>query len=249
MNLVRDLMTSPAVTASPTSTVARVFDLLESHAISAVPIIDDERLVGVVSTTDLVALVKSGDGGARLVKDVMQSPVLTTSPDAPLDEAGRRMASGRVHRLVVTEGERVVGIISARDLLEQARDKKVAAPISSIMSTPVISIDIGDTVDAAIAKLAEAHVHGLVVLDGSRAVGVFTHAEALSARGLPPQLRARPVEEAMSYETICLDASTPIYRAALHAASMNVRRILAVEGHHVAGVLSCIDLVDALSRA
>jgi hypothetical protein len=30
---------------------------------------------------------------------------------------------------------------------------------------------------------------------------------------------------------------------------MNVRRILAVEGHHVAGVLSCIDLVDALSRA
>jgi CBS domain-containing protein len=78
-------------------------------------------------------------------------------------------------------------------------------------------------------------------------VGVFTHAEALLARRLPPEMRTRPVEEVMSYETICLDRSTPLYRAAAYANSMNVRRILVVEHRRLVGVVSCLDLVAILA--
>jgi CBS domain-containing protein len=245
-------MTSSVVSASPITSVRRVLEILEAHAISAVPIVEDGKLVGIVSTTDLVPVVAMGMNNDRelFVKDVMQSPVLTTSPNAQIEEAGRRMASGRVHRLVVVTEQNVpVGILSARDVLEEAKRLRVAAPISSFMSKPVVTVDIGDSIELAVERIAQARVHGLVVMDGSRAVGVFTQAEALAARALPQKLRENPVEEMMSYETIFLEAATPLYRAAGYAIAMNVRRILVVEHRQLVGVLSSIDLVDAISRA
>jgi CBS domain-containing protein len=250
MNPVSANMTSPAVFASALTSVGRVLELIESHAISAVPLVDEGRLVGIVSTTDLVRFESSGgDLSTRPAREVMTSPVLTTSPDAPLDEAGRRMVAGRVHRLIVTKEDRVVGVISARDLLNEAKAQRIMTPISKLMTTRPIWIDIGDTIDFAIERIAEAQVHGLVVMEGSRAVGVFTHAEALWCRTLPSALRRNPVEEVMSYETIFLDASTPLYRAAGHAIALNVRRILVAEHRQLVGILSCIDLVDAISRS
>lgn len=251
MTVVADLMTSTVVTASPITSVPRVMEILESHAISAVPIVDNGRLVGIVSTTDLVPVVAMHMNEDRelFVKDVMQSPVLTTTKTTPIEEAGRQMAAGRVHRLVVTDGDRVVGILSARDILEQAKRLRIAAPISSFMSKPVVTVDIGDSIELAVERIAQARVHGLVVMDGSRAVGVFTQAEALAARALPKHLRENPVEEMMSYETIFLEATTPLFRAAGYATAMNVRRILVVSHRDLVGVLSSIDLVDAISRA
>jgi CBS domain-containing protein len=252
MTVVSDLMTSTVVTVSPITSMGRVLEILESHAISAVPVVDEGRLIGIVSTTDLVPVVAMhmNNDHELFVKDVMHSPVLTTTPSSPIEEAGRRMAAGRVHRLVVVDDrERVVGILSARDVLEEAKRLRVAAPISSFMTKPVVTVDIGDSIDLAMERIAQARVHGLVVMDGSRAVGVFTQAEALAARTLPQKLRENPVEEMMSYETIFLESSTPLYRAAGYATAMNVRRILVVEHRDLVGVLSSIDLVDAISRA
>jgi hypothetical protein len=61
-------------------------------------------------------------------------------------------------------------------------------------------------------------------------------------------MRRRPVEDAMSYETICLDVATPIYRAAASAISTNVRRLL-IEHRRLVGIVSCLDLVDVPARA
>jgi CBS domain-containing protein len=58
-----------------------------------------------------------------------------------------------------------------------------------------------------------------------------------------------PIEDVMSYETICLDVSSPIHRAASYMVSMNVRRILVVEHRRLVGIVSCLDLVDVLARA
>jgi CBS domain-containing protein len=114
------------------------------------------------------------------------------------------------------------------------------------MTTTVESVDIGDTIEDAVRRLSAARVHGVVVADGSFPVGVFTHTEALAARKLPASLRAGPVEEVMSYETVCLDVSTPIYRAAAYAISMDLRRVLVVHDRKLVGILSPIDLVRVL---
>jgi CBS domain-containing protein len=92
-------------------------------------------------------------------------------------------------------------------------------------------------------------VHGVVVVDGTAPVGVFTQTEALAARRLPPLHRPVLVDEGMSYEAVLLEADTPIHRAAAEAVSSNARRIVVCEGGQLAGVLSCVDRVGVLARA
>ncbi len=241
---VRDCMTAPAVTEAPETSVTALVAVLRLRAISAVPIVQGSDLVGIVSTTDILRAPE-----AVRAKDVMSSPVITVAVDDPLDVAARRMIAGRVHRVVAVDGARVAGVLSARDVLTVVKTRKLDEPLARVMTTPVETIEIGAAIDDAIARLASANVHGIVVVDGSAPVGVFTHAEALAARKLPPDLRRGPVEEVMSYETICLDAATPIYRAAAYVVSMNVRRVLVVEHRQLVGIVSCVDLVDVLARA
>jgi predicted transcriptional regulator len=244
MLLVRESMTKPVVTEAPATTVTSLIAILRLRGISALPIVERSELVGIVSTTDL--LTAPADACA---KDVMSLAVLTVVPDDPLDAAARRLVAGRVHRVVVVEGGRVAGILSARDILFELRRRRVPSPLGDIMRTPVESIEVGAPIAEAVDRLTRANVHGIVVVDGASPVGVFTHTEALAARKLPPALHESPVEDVMSYETICLDVSTPIHRAASYMVSMNVRRILVVEHRRLVGIVSCLDLVDVLARA
>ncbi len=249
--LVRDRMTSPPRTVPAAMPLPELTRLLEAAKVSALPVVDEERLVGIVSTTDLVRARASGGLTAdRAARDCMTRDVVSVRETDPLDEAARRMVAARVHRLVVVdEAGHAVGVLSTRDLLRDVVATRVATPIASVMTADPITIDIGDTIDLAVQRLAESNVHGLVVVEGMRPTGVFTHAEALAGRALPPALRSRPVEEVMSYETICLDAETPIHRAAAHAISMSVRRLLVVSNRDLVGILSCLDLVGVVGRA
>src|SRR4029079_18468400 len=108
---------------------------------------------------------------------------------------------------------------------------------------PVETVAVDDTIETAIRRIASTNMHGLVVVDGMNPIGVFTHREAIAVRGLPPDLRQRPVEDIMSYETICLDLETPVYRAATYGRAMNVRRFLIVDRRSLVGILSSLDLV------
>ena len=53
----------------------------------------------------------------RQVDDIMQSNVVTVSPETPLPEIAERMARDRIHRVIVMEGDRPVGIVTSIDLL------------------------------------------------------------------------------------------------------------------------------------
>lgn len=249
MSVVRDSMTHPAIFVDVSASTGEVLALVEQRSVSAVPVLREGRLVGIVSTTDLVRdLASPRDGDLpRTAADCMRSPVVTTNPGASLVEATRAMVSAKVHRLVVVEDDRVVGVLSTRDVLPHVEKARSARKLSEIMTRDVLTIELDTTVDAAVEKLSEANVHGLVVVDGEHPIGVFTHAEALASRRLPAALRARPVEEVMSYETICFAASTPVYRAAAQALRMNVRRLLVVENREVVGILSCLDLARELT--
>lgn len=245
---VRDRFSSPAVTQPPTASVDALIQLLTTRPISALPIVSDGKLVGIVTSTDLVR-VSAGHAPSRVGSQVMRSPVHTIGPEETLHAAAVALTRARVHHLVVMENDRVLGILSARDLLDDVKGLRLKAPISRLMTAEVSTVDIGDPIDEAVSRLAESNVHGLVVVDGRWPVGVFTQAEALAVRQLPATLRARPVEEEMSYETICLDPSVPVYRAAGYFGALHARRILVTSNRELVGVLSAFDLVRAMAQA
>ena len=157
------------------------------------------------------------------------------------------MLQNRVSRLFVHAGIRVVGVFSTRDALRVVFARRLDRPLRSVMSSPVETISLGDSIEDALAKLDATELRGLVVVDGTRPIGVFTRFEAIRARALPPDLRGNPIEEIMSYEAVELDAETPVYRAAGHAISMRTRRIMVVDGRGLVGIVTGYDLAQVLA--
>ncbi len=212
--------------------------------------------VGVVSLTDLARVSQFGGGPRgplammppdRKAKDVMNWPLVSVAHDALVSDAAKTMLKHRVHRLFVERGGKIVGVFSTRDAMRVVLFRHVETPIREVMSKPVETIGLGETIEEAIAKLEATNLRGLVVLDGTVPIGIFTQMEAIRGRALPPELRRHPVEEIMSYETLNLDGSTPLYRAAGHAIATKVRRIIVVDGRTLMGIVTGYDLAHVLA--
>jgi CBS domain-containing protein len=109
----------------------------------------------------------------------------------------------------------------------------------------VLSVQATDPVATAINRLDQSRVSGLVVLDHGAPAGLFSQIEALSARDLSPQTA---VEEVMSFSLLTLPVATPLFRAAAFAASARARRLLALDGPTVAGILTGLDFAKATAR-
>jgi len=102
-----------------------VVSLTDSH-ISALAVVDGMgRMVGVISSTDiLTSEAEAQDAVERealfeqmMVRDIMIPRPLTVSPEAEVREAAQQMLYADIHRLFVTSGERLVGVISTTDIM------------------------------------------------------------------------------------------------------------------------------------
>ncbi|MGW4161011.1 CBS domain-containing protein [Streptomyces sp. NPDC004788] len=107
------LMTDSVVSVIPTTPFRDVAKLLAEHDISGVPVLDeDDRVVGVVSESDLLARRR------LTAREVMTAPAVTVHAEETVSDAARLMVRRGVERLpVVDEEERLVGIVTRRDLL------------------------------------------------------------------------------------------------------------------------------------
>ena len=252
---LREFVSKTIVSVDPETPLQTVQSLLVERDISSVPVVSaNGNLEGILSTTDLLRdaaarvahLAEPPRPEARLARDLMRTDVVTVPLDADLFHAAREMIAHHIHRVVVVEQDKPVGILSTRDMMRAVFFHHVMTPLSRVMTTPVESIDHGDSIRAAMARLERANVHGLVVTDGNWPVGVFTHTEALHARALPTEFLDTPVERVMSYESVSLEGDTPLYRVAGTAIQTRVRRILVLKGRELQGIASGFDLVRVI---
>ena len=256
---VREYMSDGLVAVRPDTPLPDVLRTLRERDISAVAVVDPSgEAVGCVSLTDLLrsARITLPAPGARPhviapdqhARDVMRSPVIALDETDSIRDAAKLMLDEHIHRVFVRRGGRVVAASSTRDLMRAVLFHRIDAPVKTVMSTPVESISVGDSIDEALERLTQANLRGLVVVDGTMPVGVFTQTEAIYARALPRELRSGAVEQVMSYETICFDAATPLYRVAGSVIAMKCRRVFVVEHRALVGIVTGYDLARVITE-
>jgi CBS domain-containing protein/acyl dehydratase len=111
------------------------------------------------------------------VEDVMQSPVVTISPDATAREAARKLSSHEIGSLVVSEGENPVGIITDVDVTASvaAGHDLDTLTVEEFMVTPLVSIDPDAPLVAAARRLREHTIKRLpVVAEDGTLIGIVT---------------------------------------------------------------------------
>jgi CBS-domain-containing membrane protein len=124
-------MSRPVHTLLGTDSIERAAALLESHGITAAPVLDaDFEVIGMVSEVDLlqgrIPAPAAGLARPATVAEVMSRPVVSTGSDADLGEAAHAMLFHDVHSVPVIDDGELVGIVSRRDLLRTlVRDDQV----------------------------------------------------------------------------------------------------------------------------
>jgi CBS domain-containing protein len=193
---VSRFMTSPAVTAraeAPASTAAAV---MLSRGIGCLPIVDEQdRLVGMLDAGDILAAdVRASvprTDAAVSIAEVMTRDPLKARPYQPVLEAVALMTErGFKHVPIVDDDERLVGIISDRDVRTAIGDPAEALgrdlteleemPISSVMTTPAESVTENAPLVEVAHRLAHESIGALPVVDGDgRVVGIVSYVDVV----------------------------------------------------------------------
>ena len=138
---VRDCMSIDPATVAPNDSLQMVIELLRRRDIRSVPVVDNGRLVGIVTDRDIrqvapaYPLFRDEDEIRRYnekltVTAAMTADPMTIAPDAPLVEAAKVLETYRISSLPVVDGQSVVGMVSVMDLLRvfvALQHKEIAA--------------------------------------------------------------------------------------------------------------------------
>ena len=123
---VADLMQTNLKTIGREDTVTDAMVTLAEQHVSGLPVVDQHgRMVGVVTTTDVLQLLAESPDAERraqvleetLVQEIMTAKPITIDPDADVHDAARQMLYGEIHRLFVEYDGALVGVISQTDIV------------------------------------------------------------------------------------------------------------------------------------
>ena len=131
---VKDAMTSDVKTAAPSQSLTDVARLMKQEDVGSVPVVDGERLIGMVTDRDIVVrgIADGSDPHAIKAGDIASREVVTVRPDDDLDEALRLMGQHQVRRLPVVDDGHLVGVVAQADMAQEAKEKDVGHVVEEI---------------------------------------------------------------------------------------------------------------------
>jgi CBS domain-containing protein len=136
---VHEHMTERPRCVTPETPVSEAAELMASEDVGSLPILEGDKLAGVVTDRDIVvrAVAKKKDPQGMPVRDVASRDIVTVGPDEDLSEALKLMASYQVRRLpVIDEDNRLVGILAQADVALGAKEKAVGEMVEEISQLP-----------------------------------------------------------------------------------------------------------------
>lgn len=132
---IQDAMTANPRTVTTDQTVVDAARIMKQEDAGVVPIVDGDRLVGVLTDRDIaINVVAAGkDPTSTKVTEIASRDLVTVDPQQELDEALRLMAQHQVRRLpVVEEDGKLVGILAQADVAQHATDAQTGDTVQQI---------------------------------------------------------------------------------------------------------------------
>jgi CBS-domain-containing membrane protein len=126
--VVREIMMGSPVTLKPDDTLDLANDIISLGRIRHIPIVDDGKLIGIISERDLIGAAASRIFGLKqksksallkslLIKEIMRKHVVTVEPDTPITNAAQLMADKKIGCVPVLREGALVGLVTTTDVL------------------------------------------------------------------------------------------------------------------------------------
>jgi CBS domain-containing protein len=236
--LVKNWMTSPVITGTPDMELSKARQIFDERHIRALPIVKDDKLVGLINRQVLIRLDLSILGNEvwnlginvadETAADVMKTNVITITPDSTIQHATRVMLENKINALPVMENGKLIGILTSSDLLRfiitetPNLNKKIT--IADYMTDEVATVTRSATLLEAHTQMGAKRIRSLPVVEEGKIVGLVTRTDLMSSDPSRPAMQnsketstkvlAQPVEKVMVTSVITLDPAAEITEAA-----------------------------------
>ena len=179
--LIKDVMVTDIISTTSQTPVSRAGRVIRDKAFEILPVIDDDKLVGVLSRTDITGALGSL-GYFRVVSDAMTKDVISVTTKDYVKDAVDLMAKNQISSVLVMNGDVIVGIFTEKDLIQKVVSKagdhsKIG--ITEVMTFPVITVEPETTITEANRIQTEMKLRELPVIDNGKLVGILSETNVL----------------------------------------------------------------------
>lgn len=141
MTKLREIMTTDVLTVDPDLSIREAAEIFAMHHIGGAPVVRDRKVVGIVTANDILDFMASLDAepteaderlAANPLEDhtveeaMTRAPLRALGPEASASEAAFLMKEAAVHRILVMDGDHLLGVVSSLDLAKAVADGKLA---------------------------------------------------------------------------------------------------------------------------
>jgi CBS domain-containing protein len=252
-------------TITPETTLYEAARIMGEKHIGSLIVIKYETPVGIITERDLLREVVDEEialekdwlvGGATIkeekVEKIMTYPLITISLKSSIKEAAQLMIEKRIRRLAVRESGKVVGIITATDLIrslpEFPEKMQVWSGVDYFMSKGIITANGEISVENVAKIMGKRSIGSVIITDHGEPIGIFTERDLLTKFLAKDKSLKIEVGKACSSPLITVPLGSSILDAASIMTSKHIKRLPITKNGRLVGMLSARDLIEAYAR-
>ena len=243
--LVGNYMSEYPISVRPDVPFNDVVSFMADKGFATLIVMEEESPMplGILTEREILRHVVSGEKSMdQRVKETFIKPFVSVTPDTTIVEAARLMKSKRSRVLVFADGDKLVGTITASDMLKAFRETDKAPSLDKVISTKVYHCPYDTTILDAAKLLDEKHI-GSILVERDSSYGIFTQRDLVRtlAKGVDLESKVGPYS---SFPLVTAKKGILANEAASIMASKNIKRLGLTENGSIAGMVTARDIVD-----
>lgn len=263
---VGDIMTREVVTIAPENTLYDAARIMGEQRIGSLIVVKYDTAVGIITERDLLREVANKGialekdwlvGGVSIkeetVEEIMSYPLIKISVNSSIKEAARMMLEKKIRRIAVSDEGKVVGIITAADLIrslpETPKEMDPWFEVDYFMRRNLTTVDEETLVEDVAKIMGEKSIGSVIVTSHEEPIGIFTERDLLTKFLAEDRSLKIEVGKACSSPLITGSLGINIHDAAEIMTSKHIKRLPIAKKNKLVGILSARDLVEAYARA
>jgi CBS domain-containing protein len=259
---INDVMHKGLISCSPAASLGKVAAMLTEHHVHALLVAEDaDQPLGIISDFDLLAgewLSVDEESLNTMRKltagDLMTSPIESVDVNTSVSDAAKRMADKGIHRMLVTDEGKPVGVLSISDFVAAiaAQEEIRRETVGDVMSRTFLVCREDNTILSAARTMTQAGWRSIIVVNSKgKLQGVIASRDLVPLAGaaVDPSLK---VSALMNRKLITTDINSSLQEAADIMIQNHRHRVIVVDrsdpDSFPLGVISSFDIVAAMAR-
>ena len=251
--LVKDIMSTTVIKIPLSETMDKAAKVMGTEHIGSLIVTENGSDIGIVTERDLLTGVLAR--GRKLsdvkVREVTSTPLISITPDATIKEAAQTMIKKR-GRLAVSVGNKIVGVVTASDLIKSIPDTSdTLLRVESLMTRELETADEKTTVMNVVKVMGAKRVGSVIITKKGEPFGIFTERDLLTGFLAVEKSLEIQVGKVASSPLITAPSWISVHEAASIMSNKHIRRLpLTAEENqmNLVGIITARDLVEAYAR-